>query len=414
MFVSIGSRNSFGVFVDVWSDPDGMGWSVTMISVAATIGMVASGLFQPFLGWFYDNLGGRKVIIMGLLILGTCTLLLSLTPNILYLILIYGLVASIGASATSFGPPAALLTRWFRRRRATALGIGVSGASAGGLLLVPFAWYLLDATGSWRLVWLAMGVIVLVAVPLAYLLLRNDPKDMGLQPDGDEEPTQANGGSAFTPKRGPLEVEYLTESFHSPPFWQLAGSYFVCGATTGVISVHFIKHAINEGVSGSTASLAFGMMMGLNIVGVIVATALADKFPRKNLLGLVYGGRGLGYAVLLLAPEPWAIWGFASIVGFSWIATAPLSTSLTADVYGLKYVGTLSGLMTMGHQLGSAASILFAGIMFDLTGSYDLPFAIVGSLLFFATLSAFSIKEKRFSARYQAVPATTGASSLAD
>jgi len=156
---------------------------------------------------------------------------------------------------------------------------------------------------------------------------------------------------------------------------------------------------------------AFGMMSGLNIVGVIVASALADKYPRKNLLALTYAGRGLGYAALLLLPAPWSIWAFAGIVGFSWWATAPLTTSLTADVYGLKYLGTLSGITFLAHQIGSASSILFAGIMRDITGSYDLPFAIAGSLLIFATLSAFSVKEKKYSARYQTsapVAATAG------
>ena len=304
VFATVGTRQGFGVFVGTWSDPEGLGWKIWMISLAASIGVLASGVFQPFLGAIYDKLGGRKVILSGLVILGTCTLLLGLTPNIVFLILIYGVVASIGMSAGSLNTTSALLTRWFRRKRSTALGIATAGASAGGLILVPFAMYLLQATDSWRLTWVALGVIVLMAVPLAYLLLRDDPKDMGLRPDGDDDLASANGQLPARQARGPLEVEYWTESFKSRPFWQLSGAYFVCGATTGVMSVHFIKHATDKGVADSTAALAFGLMSGLNIVGVILATLLADKFPRKNLLGLVYAGRGMGYVVLLLAPAP--------------------------------------------------------------------------------------------------------------
>ena len=196
-------------------------------------------------------------------------------------------------------------------------------------------------------------------------------------------------------------------TFKTVAFWQLSGAYFVCGATTAVMSVHFIKHATDTGVADSTAALAFGLMSGLNIVGVILATLLADRFPRKNLLGLVYAGRGMGYVVLLLAPAPWSIWGFASIAGFSWVATAPLTTTLTADVYGLKYLGTLTGIMLLSHQIGASLSIQFAGIMRDVTGSYSLPFAIVGSMLAFAALASFSIKEKQYSSKYQAAASPT-------
>ena len=269
---------------------------------------------------------------------------------------------------------------------------------------MPFTAYLIEAT-DWRTTWLVLGAILLVmGVPVA-CLLRNDPADMGLQPDGDQEPSGAAGPSHPGAAQGPLEVESWRDSLRSSPYWQLTGAYFVCGATTAIMSVHFIPHAKDQGIALSTAATAFGLMSGLNIVGVLITTALADRFPRKNLLALVYAGRGLGYAALLLAPAPWSIWAFAAIVGFSWWATAPLTTSLTADIYGLKYLGTLSGISFLAHQIGAAASIQFAGIMRDMTGSYDLPFAITGSLLLLATLSALCIKEQQYSARYQ--PVTT-------
>ena len=99
-----------------------------------------------------------------------------------------------------------------------------------------------------------------------------------------------------------------------------------------------------------------------------------------------------------------AVWAFVAVLGFSWWATNPLTTSLTADIYGLKFLGTLSGLSFSVHQIGAAASVLFAGIMHDVTGSYNLPFAIVGSLLVLATISAFRVEERRYSARYQPRP----------
>ena len=167
-------------------------------------------------------------------------------------------------------------------------------------------------------------------------------------------------------------------------------------------------------MSTSGAALAFGVMNGFNVLGVYTASALADRFPRKNILGFLYAGRGLAYLVLLtvplVAPSHWAIWAFAIVVGFSWIATAPLTTTLAADVYGIKFIGTISGLMFLGHQIGASISIQFAGILRDVTGSYTLPFAIVGSLLLIASIIAFSVKEKQYSSKYQELrPATAPA-----
>jgi MFS family permease len=186
--------------------------------------------------------------------------------------------------------------------------------------------------------------------------------------------------------------------------WQISGGYFVCGFTTAIISAHFVPFAIEKGFSPSTAATAFGVMSGLNIVGVIAAGALADRFGRKNLLGLVYALRGSAYAMLLLAPGFWGLWIFAVLAGFSWIATVPLTTSLTADVYGLRNIGILSGISFTAHQIGGAISIQLAGIMRDLTGSYDLPFTIAGALLIGASLVSLSIQERKYSVRYSVAP----------
>jgi MFS family permease len=128
---------------------------------------------------------------------------------------------------------------------------------------------------------------------------------------------------------------------------------------------------------------------------------LADRGGRKNLLGLVYALRGCAYAALLLAPGAWSLWGFVVIMGFSWWATLPLTSALTAEVYGLRHLGMLNGLAFTGHQIGGALSIQLGGVLHDLTGSYELPFAIAGLLLFGASLASFAIRERRYSTRYQ-------------
>jgi sugar phosphate permease len=403
-FVSIGARNSFGVFVIPMSEE--FGWSRFTVSIAAALGVLVNGIIQPFMGQLFDRTGGRKVIITGLLVLGISTILLSLTFHILFLVFMFGFIASMAQAGPALSNTAALMSRWFKRRRATAISINSAALSLGGLIMVPFSMYLLQAT-SWRVAWIGLGIIVLTSLPLAYFFIRERPSDMGLNPDGDPSSSEDGANPRRRELKGPLEVETWRESFKSAPIWQMAGSYFVCGTTTFVLSVHFIPFAIEDrGISGTTAATIFGYMMGLNIIGALGAGLLADKIGgTKNWLALVYFMRGIAYIVLLTVDSVAGLWIFASIAGFSWVATLPLTSSLTADVYGLKAMGTISGITFMFHQFGGFGSVLLAGLLFDITGSYVLPFAIVGALLFPAAISAFSIKERKYSARYQiAVP----------
>ena len=403
-FVSIGARNSFGVFVIPMSEE--FGWSRLTVSIAAALGVLVNGIIQPFMGQLFDRTGGRKVILTGLLALGISTVLLSLTFHILFLVFMFGFIASMAQGGPALSNTAALMSRWFKRRRATAISINSAALSLGGLIMVPFSMYLLQAT-SWRVAWIGLGIIVLTSLPLAYFFIRERPSDMGLNPDGDPSPSEDGANPRRRELKGPLEVETWRESFKSAPIWQMAGSYFVCGTTTFVLSVHFIPFAIEDrGISGTTAATIFGYMMGLNIIGALGAGLLADKIGgTKNWLALVYFMRGIAYIVLLTVDSVAGLWIFASIAGFSWVATLPLTSSLTADVYGLKAMGTISGITFMFHQFGGFGSVLLAGLLFDITGSYVLPFAIFGALLFPAAISAFSIKERKYSARYQiAVP----------
>ena len=398
-FVAIGARNSFGVFVVPMSEE--FEWNRFTISAAAAVGVLVNGVTQPFMGRIFDRTGGRKLILISLAVIAVGTALLALTFHILFLAFVFGIVVSMAQSGPGTSNTAALMSRWFKRLRSTAISINSASLSLGGLIMVPLSMYLLQVT-NWRVAWIGLGIIVLSALPLAYFFLHESPADRGLHPDGDPEP---NGGQDGKPRRevvGPLEVEQWRDSLKSAPIWQMSASYFICGTTTFVLSVHFIPYALDRGVSGSTAALIFGFMMGLNIIGALGAGILSDKIGgTKNWLALAYFMRGIAYIVLLTVDSVAGLWIFASIAGFSWVATPVLTSSLTADVYGLKALGTISGFTFMFHQFGGFGSVLLAGALYDLTGSYTIPFALVGALLFPAALSAFSIKERKYSIRYQ-------------
>ena len=404
-FAAVGARNGFGAFVNPMSDE--FGWNRVTISTAFALGILLNGIIQPFMGQVFDRTGGRKLVLVSVLVLGVVTMATALTQHVLFFIFIFGVLASLAQSGLSLTNTSALLSRWFQRLRGTVIGINSTALSLGGLVLVPLAVYLMEATGSWRIAWIGLGIVVLLSLPVGLMFIRENPAQMNLRPDGDDEPGDAAGGKQRERIPGPLEATSWRESLRSAPFWQMSGAYFVCGATTFILSAHFIPYAQDRGASPGMAALIFAVMNGLNIVGATSAGYLSDKIGgTKNWLTMVYVMRGLAYLVLLLtATMPGmsiaGLWIFACIAGFSWIATLPLTSSLTAEVYGLRAMGTISGITFMFHQIGGFCSVMLAGWLYDVTGSYTLPFSIIGSLLGLAAISAFTIREKTYSARYQ-------------
>ena len=448
MFVSTGARNGFGVFI-VPMEADQIWGNRAAISAVIGLGTLVNAITQPFLGGLYDKYGGRKVISASLMLLGAGTLTLTfvgsygpafsipisinflgifsyhffdLTNSLLFLLIIYSVVMSTATSGVSFVTVHSMLSKWFYRKRGIVLSLATAGASAGGLILTPFASFLI-LSSHWRVAWIALGAFVLLlALPIVLIIMRDSPDQIGEVPDGDQDDGTDEGKQiaarrqAAAAQRTPLETSVWQDSLKSPPFWQLSGAYFVCGVTTIIISAHYVPFAIDLGISPGVAALAFGFMQGLNVVGVIVVGFLSDRFSRKNLLGTIYFIRFLAYVMLVTPgfmmmlwgftiPPSIAIWSFAVLAGMSWIATPPLTSSLTADIYGVRNIGTLNGLSTMSHQVGGSFSVFMAGVLYDMTGAYEFPFAIAGLFLLGATLASYAVNERKFSIRYQSAPA---------
>ncbi len=399
MFLSIGLRQGFGIFVEPWQREFGVG--VATISLAASIGWFVNGSSQVLMGWLIDRVGGRIVVTSAALLLGVSVLLMATVNSVFMLIVVYGLLMSLAAAGLAGGPPGAVIVRWFRRKRGAAMSLLTSGGSIGGLVLVPFLTYLFLWT-DWRSAWLVSGaVVLLLGVPLLYLVLRDDPAKMGLLPDGEVSGIESARAAAAA---GPLLARRWPDAFRSAPMWQLSAAYWVCGVTTASISVHYVRWAVAEGITPATAALAFGLLSGLNAIAVLLVGPLSDRVPRKTLLGAVYLVRSVAFVLLVILPGPAALWGFAIAGGASWLATVPLTTSLAADVYGVRHLGTLAGLINFAHQLGGALAVYLFGLVFDVHGSYDGAFLFGAAALVGAGVVSLSIRERRYSSRYAAVP----------
>ena len=174
--------------------------------------------------------------------------------------------------------------------------------------------------------------------------------------------------------------------------------------TTASITVHYVRWALSEGIAPTTAALAFGLLSAINAAGVLAIGILSDRLPRRVLLGVVYLIRALAFVLLVVLPGPSALWAFAVVGGASWLATVPLTSSLTADVYGLRRLGTLVGMANFFHQVGGALAVYLFGLAFDLWDSYDLAFLVGAGLLVAAGLLSLSIRERRWSVRYAGSP----------
>lgn len=381
-----------------------MGWSRADITRVLSFGILVGAISFLVTGYLHDRFGGRFVIGGALIILGVCTALMSTVNSIPSFIFIYGFLGSFASSGVSFVTIHSLLARWFFKRRGLVMSISAAGGSFGPLMFAPLSAYLIQAF-DWRFAFVVLGcIIAFIAGPMALAFLKDSPSSLlpeservsGEEVEGGKSVTQ--DGPLFTSGRGGWKGALSTS-----PFWQLSAAYLVCGITTNILSVHFVPFAEDQGVPKMTAASIFGVMMGLNSIGVLTAGMLSNWWSQKLVLGSTYALRGVAYAVLLTVGGVEGMWAFAFIAGMSWIATASMTSSLTADIFGLRNLGTLNGMTNMSHQIGGALSVLMAGELQQITGSYVIPFSIAGLTLIGASIAAFSVNEKKYSYRYNTV-----------
>ena len=397
-FVSIGFRQSYGLFLPSWTEE--FDRSVSFMSAVAFAGWMVNGLAQPVVGGLADRYGARVVACVSVSVLGVSTIAMAFSVNIWMLAFFYATLASFSNAGAMFTPITPLIARWFVRRRGAALSIITAGGSGGAMLLVPFSAYVLELF-NWRVaLGVLAGIMLVLVLPLVLLVVRNRPAAMGLRPDGDA-PGTAGGSQRPQIHDGPLAVSHWKQAYRSAPMWQLTLTYVVCGVTTAIIAVHFVSFAKTEGITQQTAALAFGLLSFANVVSVLgVGIFISDRIQRKNALTVIYAARGVGFLALLVLPSSVGLWVFAVVAGGSWLATVPQTSALTAEVYGVRNVGSITGMLTMVHMCAGAVAVLAAGFTYDYFLSYDPVWLVCVVLLIGASLIAWMVREREVSARY--------------
>ena len=398
MMCTQGTRTAMGVFVTPMEED--LQWSRADISRVLALGIFIGAMSFVVMGYLQDKYGSKKVICLSLVLLGASIMLTSRVNSIPSFALIFGVLSAFASSGVSNVTIHAFLARWFYKKRSLAISIASAGGSVGPLFFAPFTAYLIQ-TLDWRAAFLVTGgIILLIVFPLTVMFLRSNPHKVE-ETSGFNQDTQTD--KVESEPVGPLFTTTWTQALKTAPIWQLSTAYWVCGVTVNIISIHFVPYAEDQGVQKIVAASIFGVMMGLNLIGVLSAGILSQIFTQRLVLGSAYAMRGLAYACLLLIGGIEGLWLFAVIGGLSWIATASTTSAMTADIYGVKNLGTINGITNMFHQIGGAISVFITGEIYGATGSYMIPFTFAALTLIPATISAFSVKEKLYSYRYNPV-----------
>jgi MFS family permease len=393
LLAATGVRSAFGVFIEPMEAE--FGWGRTALSLVASLSFVFNGAAGPIMGRLADRWGGRVVLAASGVLLGVGAIGASMIVSLWQLHATVGIIIAIGAGGASSGIAAVMASRWFDTRRGLAIGIAGGAMAAGQLLVVPLAMWLM-LTWGWRTAFVVLGAgFLAIVLPLILALIRNDPKDMGLEPYG-----AVPGARTGSRTDAPVERTTLREALGTSPFWLLAGSFWVCGYTsTGLVLTHLIPHATEHGFHGGQAAQALGVMGAFNIIGTIASGWICDRYGQKLPLAAYYGLRGLSLVFLPYVETTAGLFAWAVVFGLNFISTVPATTALTAKIYGRYSIGELSGWIFFSHQIGSAVGALTGGYLYDRLGDYTMAFHSAALVAFSATIMVLAIRDSPVSRR---------------
>lgn len=362
-------------------------WKRETISGAISLNLLLFGLAGPFLGRLMDLYGAKKVSVITLIlsVLGAGGSVFMQESWQMYLF--WGLLIGAGSGGTSMIMGAALINRWFHKRRGLALGILGAAFSSGQLVFTPVLMQI-NVHEGWRTATLFIAVALgLVALPLVLKFLRDDPESKGLLPYGDNE----FHATVIKPDRSPMR-----SAMSSLQFWLLASSFGLCGLTTsGLLQTHLIPHGIEHGFTEMTMAMSLGVMGAADVFGTILSGWLCDRFGKRWPLVFYYGVRGVTLILLPSIDTTGQLMIFSVIYGMNWLSTIPATSALTADLFGKQNVGVVFGWICFAHQIGAAIAAYSAGYLHSLIGDYSLAFVASGLFAFVATGIVFFIREPR-------------------
>ena len=388
IIITFGIRGSFGVFqIPIENE---FQWLRVEFSLAIAIQNLGWGIGAPIFGALGEKFGDKKMIVAGAFCYVIGLVLSTYAQNPLthqFLELIIG----FGIAGTGLGMILAVVGRASsEKNRSMALGIVTAAGSFGQMFGAPIAQALLNFY-SWQQVFIIFALTIVLVMSVVPFL-----KDAPIATKKEVEVSL---------------TKVLSNAFKDPTFSMIFFGFFACGYQLAFLTAHFpamvtemcsaitpssALHFVGVSTTSSLGALAIGLIAFSNIFGTIYAGWLGQKFPKKYLLAGVYALRALiGLIFILLPITPVTVILFSLFMGSLWLATVPLTSGLIAHIYGLRYMGTLYGLVFFSHQIGSFLGVWMGGRLYDATGDYTLVWWIGIGVSVFSTLIHIPIKEQR-------------------
>ena len=377
--LSMGIRHGFGLFNLPITSANG--WGRETYALAIALQNLVWGFAQPVAGALADRYGPFKIMVIGGFLYGLGLIGMALTSDPFLFNLAGGLAIGIGLAATTYSVVYGILGRNVSpEKRVWAMGITAAAGSFGQFLMMPLEQGLISNFGANEAL-IYLGLLASLMIPLAFCL-----RETGFTANqaGDQTIRQA-----------------LSEAMGNRNFRFLMMGYFVCGFQVVFITLHLapylkdmsLKYPEINGATVATTALA---LIGLfNVIGTYYAGVLGQRFPKRFLLSGIYISRSAAITLFLLFPlSATTTYVFAAVMGVLWLSTIPLTNAIVAQIFGVKYLTMLSGVVFFSHQLGSFCGAYFGGYLYDLTGSYQIVWGIAIALGVFACLINLPIREE--------------------
>ena len=357
------------------------GWERGLAAGAFSFGFLVSALCSPVVGRLMDRRGPRFVIEAGVLITaaGLVGATRIETPWQLYLTL--GVLVGVGANCMTFTAQSQYLPNWFIRRRALAISIAFAGAGAGAIVLLPWLQTIISRDG-WRASCATLGVLTVMVLMPINLLVHKRPSELGLHPDGD----RATDGHVASHRASNIvdpswvAIEWtLRRAMRTGRFWWIVVGYFCAGFVWYAVQVHQTKYLVEIGFSTMQAAWALGLVAAVAVPGQIILGALSDRIGREIVWSITCAGFGICYGALLaLADGPSQSLLYIMILsqGILGYGLTALMGPIVVEIFEGPHFGSIFGVITVALVGGGAVGPLVAGVIHDVTGSYNVSFAI--------------------------------------
>ncbi len=357
MFAALGIRGTFGTYVTPWEQS----FSVNRLWVSAVsfTSLFVYGISLAIAGRLADKIGPRKVLTYSMALMSTCLLGSYFAKNIWHILILYGFIGSIGFGFASNITVSVAIVRWFKEKKGLMISIVVVGMAAGPMVYTPLNIYLIEKMG-WQWLFVLYGSIyALLLIPLFALFFRDHPSS-GISIEEQQKKTKA------------AKIDTTIFSvFRHPITWMICVTYFVCGFTdVGLVYTHMVPLGEGKGYSRSLVGNAMVLYAMANIVGTILVGYITDKFNNKTLLSILFTIRVIALLFLLFIDHPILLFIFALFYGMTDIATIAPFTMICSDIFGMKRMGSVFGMVSFFHQFGAAFGSLIPGLLFSLSSTY--------------------------------------------